>query len=149
MILVSVYLEPEIHDTLCMFGELDEVVNRILNEGSMGKFDITNKPNYYSGRVNCNRYEIMVNNEDYINLKSKYPINSSKISLRRLLQWFVYDEVFDLLGWKPLRQYTDRYKQKFNKIKGGIISNLIKLKKVSTKSQSTKIDKIILQLNEV
>lgn len=147
--LLSVYLEPEVHDVLCVYGELEEVVNRILDAGTEGAFDISNKPNYYKDRSNCNRYEVLIKNEEYISLKNRFPINSSKISLRRLLQWFVYEEVYNDLGWTPVKQYQEKFIKKYGKLKGGIQSSLLKLKKISTKSQIEKIDKIIVQLNEV
>lgn len=95
---VSVYLHSYIVDTLRMYGKLDDVVNAILDEADNGMFDITDKPNCES-RDKASRYMIDITNDTYLTLMQSYPPNSSKISLRRLIYWFVENEIYDECGW--------------------------------------------------
>lgn len=40
----SVYLHKYVVDTLCLFGDLSEVVNRILQEGADGNIELIDRP---------------------------------------------------------------------------------------------------------
>ena len=53
----SIYLHREIVDTLRCFGELDEVINKILEEASVGKFDVMDKPPC-PDRSGAGRYDV-------------------------------------------------------------------------------------------
>lgn len=94
----SVYLHSHIVDTLRMYGKLDDVVNAILDEADNGMFDITDKPNCES-RDGASRYMIDVTNENYLLLTQSYSAKSSKVSLRRLIYWFVENEIYEECGW--------------------------------------------------
>lgn len=95
---LSVYLHSYVVDTLRMYGKLDDVVNAMLDEADNGMFDIKDKPNCPS-RDGASRYMIDVTNENYLLLMQSYPPNSSKISLRRLIYWFVENEIYSICGW--------------------------------------------------
>lgn len=95
---LSVYLHQYIVDTLRMYGRLDDVVNTILDEADNGMFDVIDKPNCES-RDGASRYMINVTNENYLALMESHPPNSSKISLRRLIYWFVNNEIYNECGW--------------------------------------------------
>lgn len=97
---VSVYLHSYIVDILRVYGKLDDVINAVLDEADNGMFDITDKPNCES-RDGASRYSVEITNENYITLMQTYPPNSSKISLRRLLYWFVDNEIYEECGWSP------------------------------------------------
>lgn len=126
--ILSIYLHKEIANTLKTFGDLNEVINNILEAGAEGNFDITNKPNCLS-REGARRYEVNIIEPEYLALLELYPINSSKISLRRLLYWFVENEIYNELNWKPINNYIDETKTKINKIINNINTDLNKLKK--------------------
>lgn len=122
----SIYLHNEIAEILKSFGELSEVVNKILQEGANGSFDFMDKPNIQS-RDGAKRYEINVQQEDYLNLLKCFPINSPKISLRRLLYWFVENEIYVDLNWKQCNYYKNIKTQKIIKIIEIIKSDVTKL----------------------
>lgn len=96
--IVKLYLDEQTATLLHMFGTINEVVNRIIDEGMDGKFDMFDKP-VAPPRDECSRYEVCINNKDYIELMAQYPEKSSKTSLRRLVTWFVDNEVYEELGW--------------------------------------------------
>ena len=41
-------------------------------------------------------------------IKQSYPVNSPKLSIRRILYWFVDFGVYEDLGWKPVNRYEDK-----------------------------------------
>lgn len=122
---MSVYLHDEICAVLKCFGTLDEVTNRILDSASEGIFDVENKPQVVE-RSGAKRYNIDVRNEDYLEL---YRIrrNSPSISLRRLLYWFVENEMYDYLAWEVKSKYRDPTYEKRNKLIRKIRQDLEKL----------------------
>lgn len=96
--LVKLYLDEQTAIVLRMFGTINDVVNRIIDEGMAGKFDMFDKP-VAPPRDDCSRYEVHINNEDYIQMMANYPEKSSKVSLRRLVTWFIDNAVYEELGW--------------------------------------------------
>ena len=94
----SVYLHSHIVDTLRTYGRLDDVVNAMLDEADNGMFNVIDKPNCES-RDGASRYSIEITNESYIALVESYPTNSSRVSLRRLIYWFVENEIYEECGW--------------------------------------------------
>jgi hypothetical protein len=57
-------------------------------------------------------HQINIREPDYISLLETYGVKSSRISLRRLLYWFVENEIYDELGWEPVEEFTDCKKTK-------------------------------------
>jgi hypothetical protein len=126
--IVSIYLHKEIANTLKTFGTLEEVVNRILIAGAEGNYDITNKPNCVA-REGARRYEINITEPEYLELLKTFPINSSRISLRRLLYWFVENEMYNDLNWAPVNNYIDEGRININRIIKSAETDLIRLNK--------------------
>lgn len=119
--ILSVYLHKTLYLALTRFGTLDEVINRILDEGTNGKIDIMNKP-ICPPKKDGSLYQIKIVNKDYISLYETMG-RSAKISLRRLLYWFVDNEIYNLLGWKV--KSIDDFQQNVEK-NTEIIGNLHK-----------------------
>ena len=117
----SIYLHKEIVDVLRSFGNLELVVNQILAYGSEGYYEVTDKPPA-PPRDNAGRYSINITEEGYLQLLEIYPINSPKISIRRLLYWFVENEVYDELGWKINTYCNKNNDNTINSIKNIILS---------------------------
>ena len=126
--IISIYLHKEIANTLKTFGDLEKVVNEILFAGAEGAYDITNKPNCVS-REGARRYEINITEPEYLELLKTYPINSSRISLRRLLYWFVENEIYNDLNWTPTNNYVDEGRIMLTKIVRNAETNMYKLSK--------------------
>lgn len=107
----SIYLHRYVVDTLSLFGELSDVINRILQEGADGKIELLNRPPC-TNRKGAGRYNVNITQQDYLELLECYPVNSSKVSIRRLLYWFVDFEIYEQLEWKPTRKYENKILQK-------------------------------------
>lgn len=106
----SLYLHREIVDTLRMFGNLGDVVNKIVDAGMDGYYDVINKPPC-PPRDGASRYIIDIYNEDYLQIMRSYPANSPISSPSRLIYWFVENQMYDELGWKPTSTYKNRRKE--------------------------------------
>ena len=110
---VSVYIHQSILDELSCYGELDDVVDRILTLGENGVIDLENKPPCRP-RTDAKRVTIDIQNAYYITLVRSYPRNSSLVSLRRLLYWFVENDMCSLLSTVTVTDeelYTNLYGQ--------------------------------------
>ena len=95
---VTVRLHEDYYNVLRTFGELNDVVNAILNHCSAGDISCMDKPQAPS-LVGTARYEVDITNEDYIKLLKTYGQRSQRVSLRRLLYWFVDMEVYNELSF--------------------------------------------------
>lgn len=108
----DLYLSKDVANVFNVYGGVEKSVNRILDEASTGAFDIMDKP-AIAHKSSCRRYRITIHNKDYIDLRKMYPINSSKVSLRRLCEWYVDNELYT--EWEPTGEFDDgstKYKEK-------------------------------------
>lgn len=87
-----------------MFGDLDDVIGRMIVDLDTAGYSWTDKP-MCPGRQGASRYNVTIDNPDYESLVGRYPANSPNTSLRRLVYWFVDNEIYDELGWEPTRRY--------------------------------------------
>ena len=122
----SIYLHKPIAETLMCYGNLSDVVNKILDASEEGAFDIIDRPRC-PARDGATRYNIEVKSEYYLTMLENYPINSPRISLRRILYWFVEQEIYDELGWEVTSEYCNKEKEKMLKKLDNIISDFTKL----------------------
>ena len=106
----SIYLHKEIANTLRCFGPLDEVVNRVLAAGAQGHFDVMDRPPC-PGRETALRYNIDITEPTYLAILQQYGPHSPRVSIRRLLYWFVEQQVYEELGWTITRRYTDEHRE--------------------------------------
>lgn len=103
--LMHLHLHREIVATLEQFGSLSEVTNRILQLAADGEYDIHDKP-ACPPRKGCTYCAIEVTEPTYLaEYNSRGPLDRS-ISLRRLLYWFVDNEIYNELSWQPVNDTT-------------------------------------------
>ena len=112
---ISIYLHKPIADLLKEFGNLSFVVNKILERVEDGTLELENKP-AAPDRYGASRYNIDITNEYYLSLIATYSVNSPKISLRRLLYWFVENEIYEELDWK-IKEFGSCYELTSNIVK--------------------------------
>jgi hypothetical protein len=123
----SIYLHRQIVDVLNCYGDLNTVVNRILQEAANGKFDIMHKPPC-PGRDGAGRYEIDITEPSYLELLSVYGPFSSKISIRRVIYWFIENEMYDEFGWEPIQEFRNRH---FELLQSKISNSISELEKAT------------------
>lgn len=103
---IDIRLHEDYYNVLHMFGDLDTVVRRILDEGARGNIELTDKPQA-PPKQGTHKYIVTIDSPYYDELVGIYGVSSSKVSIRRLLYWFVDEEVYNELGWnasKPLHR---------------------------------------------
>lgn len=120
---ISVYLHDYVADTLRCYGTLSEVVNKILEDTASGKYELFDKPPCPS-RQGAKRYDVDITNEFYLELLTCYDVRSSHISLRRLLYWFVENEMPELLEWKKVNVFVDSKEKIYRKKLSDAINSL-------------------------
>jgi hypothetical protein len=145
--LQSIYLHKEIVNVLRSFGDLDIVVNQILAYGAEGYYEVTDKPPA-PPRDMAGRYTISITDENYLQLLEIYPVNSPKISIRRLLYWFVENEMYDELGWKINTYCNKNNDDTLNNIKN-IIRSITELASVMEDKYKPYTDKAINELKSL
>ena len=123
---LSLYLHSYITDVLLTYGTLDETINKILDAADEGYFEIENKPSC-ENRDGANRYNVTVKNDTYLSMLKIYGVKSKAISLRRLVYWFVENEIYNEVGWEPINDYTNRDNAKWNKQLDKVLNELDKL----------------------
>lgn len=98
---INIHLHKEIADSLRCFGDLSTVVNRILQAGANGLIDIMDK-DACPDKEGCEHCRIEITEPNYLELYTTYGPKNRRISLRRLLYWFVENEIYDELGWQTV-----------------------------------------------
>lgn len=142
---LTVYLSRDIFDILNCYGSLNDVTNKILAAGAAGEFDLLDRP-AVPPRVNGSYHTINVTNQYYINLTNLYGTTSSKVSLRRILYWFVNNDMFEQLEWTP----TTIMPTKFEKAEDAINKIRLDLSELCKYTDDKKcINNIRKNLNEI
>lgn len=146
--LLSVYLHDEVASLLRCYGPLEDVINRILDAGSEGHFDFMDKPRA-PDRVGARRYDIDVTNDEYLSLLEEYPPNSCKISLRRIIYWFVENEMYDQMEWEVTSNYVDKNDRRRKNLLKHLRQQSELLLRVSNGDYAEKVIKILTIIKEL
>lgn len=144
----SIYLHKHIAEPLMCYGDLSDVVNKILEASEQGIFDLIDMPKCES-RDGATRYNINITNNTYLELVATFPPNSPRLSLRRILYWFVEQEMYDVLKWEPVNDYVSKDKERILKKIGGIESDLVKLGRLLTSDERLHIADIYVKLKNL
>lgn len=145
--IINVYLDHRIRDMLKCYGSLNDVTNKILELGAEGVISVMDKPTP-PPKKDGQQYAINVIEENYIGLVNIYGVKSSRISLRRLLYWFVDNEIFNEVGWEGEQNYVDTDTDKAVQTIGDIKVLLYRLeKRIFNCSEEIKV--IRENLNEI
>lgn len=100
---VNLYLHKEIVQILKLFGDLTDVINKIVNE-YIDSCDLSSLPQAPE-KTDATKYVIDIDNETYSALVESYGPTSSKCSIRRLIYYFVEGEMYS--GWPIVSEYKD------------------------------------------
>lgn len=139
---VSVYLDTPTLDIINCYGTLNDVVNKMLKYCEEGQITFENKPNC-TPKERSLRCSIDIESDYYISLLDCYPINSPIISIRRFIYWFIENNMFEQLGWEPIRKYESSKNKKELKKINEIISLLTKIKLTLQDERLTEIKNLL------
>ena len=111
----KVSLPDEVYDVLCMFGDLDDVVDRILTlyEEEAIPVDVERLPKYADHQDS--RHKIKIYNRWYEEMLEYYGSSSTKYSLRRMLCYFVYEELYEEYDM-TVTQHSDKLGESLAKL---------------------------------
>jgi len=91
---MSVQLHRQYYNYICHFGTLDEVVNKILEAAERGEIDIYDNQQPAPPAYETSRYTVNITNKAYIHMVETLGSRSPTVSLRRILYWFVDNEIY-------------------------------------------------------
>lgn len=111
---VSIYIEDYVLEVLKTFGQLDDVVNKIL-DCTQHTVDLATLP-VAPPPKNCRRVEVIITNESYLQMSEILGRRSKKLSLRRLLYWFVNNEQYNDYGFEPSEQVDHRKNKYYTRV---------------------------------
>lgn len=94
---ISVQLHRQYYNYIRHFGTLDEVVDKILEAADQGEIDIYDNQQPAPPAYDVSRYTVNVTNKTYIHMVETLGSRSPVVSLRRILYWFVDNEIYTLL----------------------------------------------------
>lgn len=127
---VNVYLDNDIVNMIEYYGSIDDVVNRILDHGTYGDIELIDLPAVEMPKINGKQYKVNVTNQTYIELCELYTTKSSRISLRRIIYWFMYNEKYIEFNWQSENKFINKSHEKIISIVGEIEPLLYKLYKL-------------------
>ena len=147
---INIHLHKEIADSLRCFGDLSTVVNRILQAGADGLIDIMDK-DACPDKEGCEHCRIEITEPNYLELYAIYGPKNRRISLRRLLYWFVENEIYEELGWQTINtKIVDKREILFEKKLNAAVTELTRAKSYAlSASVKDKITDIISQIGEL
>ena len=147
---INIHLHKEIADSLRCFGDLSTVVNRILQAGADGLIDIMDK-DACPDKEGCEHCRIEITEPNYLELCAMYGPKNRRISLRRLLYWFVENEIYEELGWQTVNtEIVDKRAILFEKKLNAAVTELTRAKSyASSVSIKDKLTDIISQIGEL
>lgn len=145
---LDIRLHKEYVDVLTQFGTLSYTTNCILSACEIGAIDLFDKP-VAPPKDGTQKHIITIDNLWYEQLLDDFGPKNMHISLRRLLYWFVDNEVYNDIGLQIDATKRTVLDTRFAKEKANCIQQLKKLQNLSTRNSRRKLQEIIQSLIEV
>lgn len=145
---LDIRLHKEYVDVLTQFGTLSYTTNCILNACEIGAIDLFDKP-VAPPKDGTQKHIITIDNLWYEQLLDDYGPKNMHISLRRLLYWFVDNEIYNDIGLQIDATKRTVLDTRFAREKATCIQQLKKLQNLSTRNSRRKLQEIIQSLIEV
>lgn len=148
MLNLDIRLHKEYCEILTQFGSLSHVTNCILHACEIGAIDVFDKP-VAPPKDGTQKCIITIDNVWYEGLLKDFGAKNSRISLRRLLYWFVDNEVYNDIGLQIDATKINKIDTKFVREKASCIEQLKKLQHLCTSKSRYELQQIIQSLIEV
>lgn len=116
---LSLYLHQDIIDVLLCFGEVNDVINRILEEFVNKNFLFDNLIPKARDRNGARRINVFIKLDTLSQLLG--------VGVRSIVYWFVENEVYSDLNWEAVSQYRDNTRLKCMKQFDKVLAELNKL----------------------
>lgn len=142
-----IYLHNYVTDTLEMFGDLNNVINDIVDEAVKGTIPMESLPPAPTrSHDNCRQYMIDVTNTEYLQLVSDKGYKNKTVSLRRILYYFVDNELYNELGWSQKHDYEQQEVTKYQLAFAKAVTAVSKLYKLCNNTQKQTLLKVLAEL---
>lgn len=142
---LDIRLHKEYVDVLTQFGTLSYTTNCILNACEIGVIDLFDKP-VAPPKDGTQKHIITIDNLWYEQLLDDFGPKNLHISLRRLLYWFVDNEIYNDIGLQIDATKRTVLDTRFAREKATCIQQLKKLQSLSTRNSRRKLQEIIQSL---
>lgn len=142
-------ISKDYYDILVMFGDINDVIDKVLKIVERGEIDIDNLPDSV---VRGPKKHIVVNidSEWYEHMQGIYGPTSPRISISRLLYYFVDNELYVDYDWKIVRKCDDKTSNKLLKILDDVDRNIGQLKHLVKDTQDyNKLEQIYKDLYDI
>lgn len=143
--LITISLDDFTANIMQHYGSISDVTNRILQLGSEGAIPLMDLPPVAIPKSSCKQYKVNVTDENYIGLCETYGTKSMRISLRRIVYWFIENEQYEIFNWEPATNTILPDNQRIVDLIGEIEPKLYTLFKLLNKSKRIAIIKNELQ----
>lgn len=128
----SVYLHQDVIDVLECFGKISDVLTKMMK--TLVQTDLLDGETLGTApsREDARRIEFFVDDDTVLQLTG--------LPFRQIIYWFVENEVYDQLGWEPVREYREREKTRITNGFDRVLSELSKLNSLVNNSLQDVID---------
>lgn len=135
-------LPAETVNILNQFGDIDTVVNKVLDLVENGYIPAFNLPVACSSNVPMRKITVHITNKWYMDCITQNI--SRSISLRRILQFFVDNELFSEYNWQIVRKQRDDFKIALSE---GVTNLITAATRTTNQAIRDKLYNIIVQLH--
>lgn len=147
----NVYLHKYVADILSQFGEINAVVNRIVDSAMAGDFSIDDLPTAPPRTPgDMSQFKFDIGNVEYNELLQVRGSKSMSYSLRRIIYHFVDNEIYSELEWEPAQTASFTIGDYARRL-ANIITDAVRLHRscpVPLKSYCNKVLTALKELND-
>lgn len=130
IMLMNVVLDNGTVSLMRYFGDLSDVANRILAHGAKGEIPLMDLPQAQSVSSDCKQYKLNITDSNYLELCDTFGIRSQRVSLRRIICWFMDNEKYVDFQWEPCVDVKSNEHQQVIALINDIDTKLYKLYKL-------------------
>lgn len=136
--IVNVLIDDGTAGLMEYYGNISTVVNRILQHGALGEIPLMDLPSVPLPDHNVKQYKVNVTEPNYLQLCEIYGTKSSRISLRRIIYWFMDNEKYIDFKWEADQVFVDKANLEIVELLAEIEAKLYKLYKLMPNNERLK-----------
>lgn len=139
--IINLLIDDGTADLIRYYGSIPQVVNRILQHGAVGEIPLMDLPSVKLPDHNVKQYKVNVTDANYLQLCEIYGTKSARISLRRIVYWFMENEKYIEFNWEADSYFDKSKNQELIELVGEIESKLYRLYKLTGNDPHARIIK--------
>ena len=142
-------ISKDYYDILVRFGDINDVVDKVLKIAERGEIDIDSLPAAY---IRGDKKHVVVNidSEWYEHMQALYGTTSPRISISRLLYYFIDNELYLDYNWQIVQNCDKRTSERLLNMRDDINKCITRLKTiVNSKQDYDKLEQIRKDLDDI